>query len=82
MITSDEKDDIYEGSVTFKNKKQEKGHLLLDFKDNGNFDIYIVDTDYDNCAVGYVCGETGGNNLSIYVIKISNQIMNSLKKFY
>ncbi len=57
-FSSDEKDDIYEGTVRYT--KNIKGHILFDFKDKGNFDMFIVDTDYNNCAVGYVCGQTGG----------------------
>jgi hypothetical protein len=53
-FSSDENDDIYEGTVRYTNNK--KGHTLFDFKDKGNFDMFIVDTDYDNYAVGCVCG--------------------------
>ncbi len=55
---SGENDHIYEGTVRYTNNK--KGRILFNFKDKGSFDMFIVDTYYDNCAVGYVCGETGG----------------------
>lgn len=59
IFARETQDDVYEGSVKFKNLQQ-RGHLYFDFGDNGAFETYLVDTDYENCTVVYVCGVTGG----------------------
>lgn len=66
---SEYNDDVYKGTVTHKDSKR-LGHLAFDFGQHGQFEVFMIDTDYIDCAIAYVCGVSGGisafNHVSQY----------------